>query len=380
VNIGAYFHLSRIGLPNGDGTFRIEPTGVGRHTVDMLLGLAAMPEMRVSALVPREESYPPGRIPPEFPVASLPVIDLPYSRRSLETRWTLLNRPKIDRWYPGGDWIYCPQEAFVASDRARLAVTAHDTWYLEPEHPWRNWGQRTRGRARWKLLYRAIKKHASLILAVSEFTKSRLVNLLGFDPAKIAVVGNAVHDIYFSDPPAGDGPPAPGPYLLVVGGLAEKKGGDFLLAVAGDLMKKRPDLKIVVCGVSDSPYKERAAALSNMVRFGYEPIERHLRLLKGARALLMLSRYEGFGIPAAEAMAAGTPAIVSRFASLPEVVGDEGLAVDARNTAEVIEAIEKVDRDPAFRRSAIAKGRARAENFRREAMVARLVNALRKSS
>jgi glycosyltransferase involved in cell wall biosynthesis len=379
VNIGAYFHMSRIGLPNGDGTFRIEPTGVGRHTVDMLLGLSAIPDMHVSALLPHEDQYPDGRIPPEFPIASIPVVDLPYNRRSIETSWTIRNSPKIDRWYPDGDWIYCPQEAFVATNRARLAVTVHDTYYLEPDRNWPSLRERFRTRFRWKLLYRAIKKHAALILAVSEFTKSRLINLLGFDPAKIAVVGNAVHDIYFSEPAPVDDPAIPtSPYLLVVGGLAEKKGGDYLLTAARDLLQKRPDLKIVVCGVSDTPYKERAAELPNIIRFGYEPIERHLRLLRGARALLMLSRYEGFGIPVAEAMAAGVPTIVSRFASLPEVVGDAGLIVDAPDTAQVINAVEKADQDSDFRRSVIAKGKDRAQGFRPEAMVNRLVTALRR--
>jgi glycosyltransferase involved in cell wall biosynthesis len=371
--------MSRVGPANPDGTFRIEPTGVGRHTVDMLLGLSATPEMQISALLPREEPYPIGKIPPQFPIASLPVVDIPRERRSIETSWTLFNAPKIDRWYPDGDWIYCPQEAFVATDHARLAVTVHDVYYLEPERRFNSLRERFRTRLRWKLLYRAINRHAALILAVSEFTKFRLVNLLGFDESKIAVVGNAVHDIYFTEPAPANDPALPtSPYLLVVGGLAEKKGGDYLLAAARDLLKKRPELKIVICGVSDSPYKERAAELPNIIRFGYEPIERHLRLLKGARALLMLSRYEGFGIPAAEAMAAGVPAIVSRFASLPEVAGDVALVVDAPDTSQVVTAIEKIDQDTDFRQAIIAKGRMRAENFRRKAMVDRLVTALRR--
>ena len=280
MKIGAYFHMSRIGLPDGNGGFRIEPTGVGKHILDMLHGLSALPNIELTGLIPYTDLDSSKKIPPQFPITYLPVVPLPYSRRYIETTWTLFNSPKIDRWYPNADWIYCPQEACVATRHARLAVTVHDTYPLEAEHRWSNWRQKTRTQFRWKLLYRAIKRHAGLILAVSEFTKSRLVNLLGFDPKMIAVIGNAVDDFYFAPAPPespANTPLPDSPYLLVVGGLAQKKGGDFLLAVAPKLLEKRPDLKIVVCGVTDPAYKERAAQLGNIIRFGYVPIEQHLR-------------------------------------------------------------------------------------------------------
>jgi glycosyltransferase involved in cell wall biosynthesis len=78
---------------------------------------------------------------------------------------------------------------------------------------------------------------------------------------------------------------------------------------------------------------------------------------------LFLSRYEGFGLPAAEAMAAGTPAVVSDVASLPEVVGEAGIVVDPNATDHIVDILQSLRRDRKMQDRYAAAGRERAQTF-----------------
>ena len=115
----------------------------------------------------------------------------------------------------------------------------------------------------------------------------------------------------------------------------------------------------------------------NIVHLGYVPLGRQVWLLRNATALLMLSRFEGFGIPPLEAMAVGTPAIVSAFAALPEVVGEAGLIVDIERSDTIVDLIERLEADRPFRDAVVARGRARVSNFHWSSVVSRVLLALR---
>lgn len=109
-----------------------------------------------------------------------------------------------------------------------------------------------------------------------------------------------------------------------------------------------------------------------IVQLQYLPRDMLFRLIRSARAVLFPSLYEGFGLPALEAIQLGTPVIGSNTASLPEVVGPGGLLVDPYDTNAITEAIRAIDRDDGLIEQLGAAGMVHAAQFSSQAFLARL--------
>jgi glycosyltransferase involved in cell wall biosynthesis len=195
---------------------------------------------------------------------------------------------------------------------------------------------------------------------VSEFLKGRLAELFDIRPERVAVVGNGVEEAYYK---IGAGPPPPPgpPYVLVVGGLTQRKGGTATLRLARALRDQGRGVEVRVAGQSEPDLAAAARDHPNVKQLGYRGVDTGLpELMRGAAALVFLSRYETFGIPAAEAMAAGTPAVVSGYAGLPEVVGAGGLVVDSDQPTDVADLVLRLIEDGPFRAAVIDRGRRRS--------------------
>jgi hypothetical protein len=161
------------------------PTGVGQHLIHMVRSLWGAEGVEMSILASRRYLDRSGCVPPDNPLTGIPERGLPFERRWLEGMWERLNAPKVDYWCGNAHWIYTPTEAYIAARRPRLAVTVHDLHAFEENLLWSNMPQNLAWRRRWVGMFRPIIKHADCLLAVSEFTRRRLVELLGADPDRM---------------------------------------------------------------------------------------------------------------------------------------------------------------------------------------------------
>ncbi len=200
----------------------------------------------------------------------------------------------------------------------------------------------------------AISRHAEAeLLAFTEVRRGRVATIhLGVDAA-------------FSPAPE----PEPPRHLLFVGGADPHKNiGLVFDALAADAARDLPPL--VVAGPSAAPWRGTGPPGARVVP---HPTDADLvALYRGALALLVPSRNEGFGLPALEAMACGCPVIAADAGALPEVCGDAAILLDPGDGAAWLAAIASLARDPGRRRALREAGLARARAF----TWARTANAL----
>lgn len=216
-----------------------------------------------------------------------------------------------------------------------------------------------------KLLRRFLAKscrNADAIITISEFSKQEITACLGIPPEKIHVALCGIdRNSYF--PPEDEEErehireyllekyKITSPYIFYLGTLEPRKNVDVLLDAFSALHVRYPELKLVICGGLGWQYEHTLSHLASLglddaiIRTGYIPDEDKRPLYAGAEVFVFPSVYEGFGLPAAEAMACGTPVVCSRASSLPEVVGDAGILCDPYDTDAFVSAIEKLYTD-----------------------------------
>jgi glycosyltransferase involved in cell wall biosynthesis len=197
-----------------------------------------------------------------------------------------------------------------------FSLTVHDLIHLEVQAE----------RSLAKLLYydlivKPALNNAAVVFTVSEYSRCRILEWAGIASSKVVCVGNGV-DSAFS--PEGERWQNPRPYLLYVGNQKPHKNVEGLVeAYAASNLRDDFDV-LLTGGLSDSVAEVIAAHnLEDSVRALGLVAEADLpTLYRSAFAVVMPSRYEGFGLPLVEAMASGTPVLSSNRTSLPEVGGD----------------------------------------------------------
>ncbi len=358
------------------------PTGVTKHIHRMARGLAAHGTNSVSLLAARDQVDAQRRIPTANMLSGLPATVVPWSWKPAEAMWTAFGRPFADRWCKDTDWVYCPKNDFIPVRNARVAVTVHGAAGLDPAMPRSVAPGALVDRWRWRTAYRRMLDQAAVVLTVSEFLKSQVVDWFGISPERVCVVGNGVEEEYFkaADMPAGlSGEPSHRPFVLAVGGLNHLDGGDRIVRLAKLMLRRLPDFRILVAGRQhEEPLRQQAMELSNITLLGYQRSERLALYMRDAAALVFPTRYETFGIAAAEAMAVGTAVITCRSTAVPEVVGDAGIYVDPDEPQSIVEALLELQTRAGSRDELIARGRRRSRVYTWPACVARLQQVFEK--
>lgn len=199
-------------------------------------------------------------------------------------------------------------------------------------------------------------RRADRLMAISHAAKRDLVHAVDCDPERIQVIHIGVDEMFFRD---GIAPAADlGRYFLFVGRPVSYKNVDVLLDALTLARRTDPSLRVVLAGG-----KHASRGRDGVIVPGYVEESRLLELYRGAVAVVMPSRMEGFGLPPLEGMALGTPAITSNAPALLEVTGDAALHFDADSPAQLAEAMLRVANDAALRGELAKRGRERVRAF-----------------
>lgn len=236
-------------------------------------------------------------------------------------------------------------------------------------------------------LLRALVARADHIVTVSEYSRRDIIGLLGVPEGRIT---NTYQAVQLS--PKGLAPSAaevaervanlfgldPGEYYLFLGALEPKKNVSRLIDAYAASGSRRKLLIAGGAGWQNEGDLERIgnprfdfwriaddtiSAHRQVRRIPYLPPEQLVLLLRGARALLFPSVFEGFGLPVLEAMSVGTPVLTSNRTSLPEVAGDAALMVDPTDLGAMAGAIRRFDNDGDLLAELARRGPVQAEAF-----------------
>ena len=286
------------------------PGGIGRYEIALLRHL---PEFDVEPIAFAAGDRPRGVAP------RVPWIDLGAPHGSLRYElWHRLQRPRVRI---EADVVHAPSLAIPPVRGRPLVVTVHDIAFRRlPEVTTKRGASfHTRG-------LELARRHASLVVVPSMFTCSELVRE-GFEPERIEVIPFGVDPPVSRDPDEIDSAVArvgaQSPYVLTVGTLEPRKDVITIVRAVERLRRSRPDLTLVVAGPRG--WGEVKGLDRSFVRvIGAQPWSVLDAVYRRADVFCLASLYEGFGLPAVEAMARGVPTVATTGSALEEFVQGAG--------------------------------------------------------
>ena len=325
-----------------------------RHLIGALLALAPQHRFRLYFNQPPSQTL--------FPTDAGEHRIIPFRRL-----WTHVRLAwEVTRYPP--DVLFVPAHVLPMFHPRRSVVTVHDLGYrdVRDAHPTAQW-LHLEASTRWNA------RMSARVFADSQATKEDLIRYYGTPADKITVAYpgvdpslRRVDDVeHIQAVKAQYG--VEGEYLLYLGTLQPRKNLARLIEAFGKSQARGHTL--VIAGKKGWLYDDLFSQVKRLnlerrvVFSGYVSDADRAALLSGATALVFPSLYEGFGFPAVEAMACGTPVICSNTSSLPEAVGDAAMLIDPLDGEAIAAAIDRIIADAGLRGQLVGRGVVQASRF-----------------
>jgi len=346
-----------------------EIRGIGAYLMEIL---AAWPEAEDEFIL----AFDDGNLPDSLKSpARLTPARIPSPRGSRFHVWDMWALPRFmadrraDRL---ADVFWSPANAAFPVKSVPQVVTIHDT-LLQELVPFKGFD---------RLYFRSVqpalaRRFAGQILTVSDHAAGRVRDVFGLPAERINRIPNGAtlprrsfRDERALEELLRDALGVSCPYVYVLGAQSRWKNTAAALEAFALAARRHPDLRLVVSGLQEGvgvEMKNLALQLGikdSVKLFGFISREMRDALYQGAEIFLYPSLFEGFGLPPLEAMALGTPVVASNAASIPEVVGDAALLVDARSPEKMAEAISRLADDKELRARMVRLGEERIRRFR----------------
>ncbi len=346
-------------------------TGVGYYTLEITRALLThVPGIEVRAFASAARFAP--KVVCDLAAACASARLVRWPTRLKIALWTHIEWPPIERFTGAIDVAHGAFHLLPATRHAPRLVTVFDlTNFRYPE-------AHLSGQTH---LHRTMLRHAvrraDALVAISKSAGADLVELLGADESKVRVVyGGVMLDEFSGDLDRAALDKAKGrfgitrDYFIHLGTLEPRKNVPRLLEAYARVRERRADCpQLVLTGKAGwlcEPIFETIEARGlhdAVVCTGYIDRAEAVLLLRGARACVYPSLYEGFGLPVLEAMAAGVPVMTSNVSSLPEVAGDTGILVNPEDVDALVSGIEQLIDDESGNAVRVSAARARAATF-----------------
>jgi glycosyltransferase involved in cell wall biosynthesis len=294
------------------------------------------------------------------------LVDRRIPVRVLNFAWNRLGAPSLDRLVGAPlDLVHSPHPLMVPGHRARRVITVHDLFFLKnPDLT------RAEIRRDYVPLVRAHVRRADGIVCGSEYTAGEIRRLLDVPPEKLAVTPYGIDPIY-REPVSGSDVEEvlarrglPRGAILYVGSDEKRKNVVSLAMAYMGLARRRGRIPPLLLVGPGSGWAQGGSVMGPQIRATGYLARRELRALMAASAMLVLpSLEEGFGLPVAEALAAGLPVVCSRGSSLEEIANGAATLVDPLDTRSIAEGMERVLDDTDYTEAQRQRGLERSRHF-----------------
>ena len=292
---------------------------------------------------------------------------------SIPTRALAMSAARALPWLaardvPPVDVVHYPVTVPIPRSHRPTVVTVHDLQHHDlPQF----FSRAERAYRRWA--YDAAARSATMVVTTSEYTRGRVVELLGVRPERVEAVPHGLDAKRFA--PAADGDEAllaqldlPELFVVYPANLWPHKNHERLVDALA--VQRARDVTLVLTG---QPWGRLRQLMDRAARQGVAARVRHLgyidpktmpAIYRAARATIFPSLYEGFGAPPLEAMACGCPVAASLHGSLREVCAGAVLELDPGSVESIADALDRIVADDDLRQRLRAAGTERASRFR----------------